>query len=79
MVFTKTGPKWSGRKGSYVGHHWFDDIVVIPEEDRIMPATIPHDVVAEHVFGCQCDGCTLYPTPLLRRLKRARLSASAQR
>lgn len=86
MVFTKSGPKYSGRKGSYVGHHWFDDIEVIPDEDRVMPMTVPHEVIAEHWITCGCVGCRAYPVEVQRRLKmeklkelkRARLSAARQ-
>ena len=87
MVFTKNGPKWSCRSGSYVGHHWFDDIVVIPDEERSMPPTVPHEVIAEHWITCGCTACQSYSPEVKRRLKMERLkklkgvrsSASAQR
>ena len=87
MVFTKQGPLHTGRKGSYSGHHWFDDIEVIPDEDRVMPMTVPHEVIAEHWITCNCMGCRAYPAEVQRRLKmeklkelkRARLSAARRR
>ena len=56
-----------------------DAIVVLPDEERVLPVTIAHEEVAEHVFGCECTGCSAYPLPLLRKLKKARLSAAQQR
>ena len=71
MVYTKQGPKNSGRKGQYVGHHWYDDIEVLPDDQRgDLPMTIAHDWVREHMFGCECIGCAAYPKDLLLRLKR---------
>lgn len=35
------GPKYSGRSGSYVGHHWYDDLELLPDEERVMPPTRP--------------------------------------
>lgn len=69
MVYTRTGPKQSGRRGQYVGHHWYDDIEVLPDEERVMPVTIPHDVVREHPVGCRCLACETYPDELKARLK----------
>lgn len=69
MVYSKAGPKHQGRKGSYVGHHWFDDIEVIDDELRVMPDTVPHHVVAEHSYKCQCVPCAQYPAELLWELK----------
>lgn len=69
MVYNKNGPKHQGRKGRYVGTHWYDDIVVIDDDRRVMPHTVPHHVVAEHEFPCQCVPCTQYPQDLLWELK----------
>lgn len=33
------GPKYSGRKGSYHGHHWYDDLELLPDDERVMPET----------------------------------------
>ena len=79
MAGNKTGPRHQGRKGAWFHIRWIDAIVVLPDEERVLPVTIAHEEVAEHVFGCECIGCSAYPLPLLRKLKRARLSASAQR
>lgn len=76
MAYNKSGPKHSGRKGRYVDHHWYDDIEVLPDDERVMPVTVAHDVVAEHPFGCECLACEAYPEALKRRLKRARLRSS---
>lgn len=35
------GPKFSGRRGQYVGHHWYDDLELLPDDERVMPATRP--------------------------------------
>jgi len=69
MVFTRQGPKHTGRKGSYVGHHWFDDIEVIDDDERVMPDTVPHEFVATHRHGCMCPPCQAYPAQLLWDLK----------
>ena len=73
MVYRKGGPKDSGRKGQYVGHHWYDDIVVIDDAERVMPDTIPHEYVAAHPLLCSCEACERYrevDPGLLRRLRR---------
>lgn len=59
-----------------MGHHWYDDIVVLPEEQRTMPETVPHEEVAAHPFGCACEACERYPAALKRRLKRRARSAA---
>lgn len=79
MVYRKDGPKGSGRPGQYVGHHWYDDIVVLPAERRVMPDTVPHEEIAVHSWGCTCGPCERYPADLRRRLKRARLRSAACR
>lgn len=76
MAYTRSGPKHQGRRGQYVGHHWYDDIEVLPDDQRVMPDTVPHDVVARHTFGCQCVPCARYPDELRDRLKRRRLRSS---
>lgn len=70
MVYTKHGPVHQGRRGQYVGHHWYDDIETIPLERRVMPVTIPHDVIGTHRYGCSCTGCEVYPEELKRRLRK---------
>lgn len=37
------GPKYSGRPGRYVGHHWYDDLELLPDDERVMPATRPDE------------------------------------
>lgn len=70
MAYNKHGPKHQGRKGQYVGHHWYDDIEVAPDEQRQLPVTVAHDVIATHRAGCACVPCSWYPEDLKRRLKR---------
>lgn len=55
---------WQGRKV------WLTE--VLPEDERVMPMTIAHDVVATHKLHCLCVACVAYPLELRRRLKRAR-------
>lgn len=76
MVYRPDGPRGTGRAGSYVGHHWYDDIVVAADEDRVLPVTVAHDVIATHRVGCACEPCGAYPEALKRRLKRAFRSAA---
>lgn len=57
MVYSKRGPKHTGRKGQYVGHHWFDDVPVLPDAQRVMPFFVPTDLVATHDAGCECGTC----------------------
>lgn len=60
MAYNKNGPKHQGRKGQYVGTRWYDDIVVIPDDERVLPDTVPHDVVATHPHECRCQPCQGY-------------------
>lgn len=76
MVFTKDGPKHRGRSGRYVGHHWYDDIEVIPDAERVLPVTVPHEVIAEHWITCHCVPCSQYPEDLRRHLKQEALRSS---
>lgn len=71
MVYTKNGPKQSGRKGVYFGHHWLDDLPLLDDQERTMPCTVAHEEIATHRFGCKCRQCSLYPEPLLWELKYA--------
>lgn len=57
MVYTAHGPKQSGRRGQYVGHHWFDDVLVLPDELREMPFAVPTDLVVTHDELCECGTC----------------------
>lgn len=70
MAYHKGGPVSTGQSGSWHHDRWLPDIVVIPLEERVMPVTVPHDVVATHQLGCACTACTAYPKPLLGRLRR---------
>ena len=70
MVYNKNGPKHQGRKGRYVGTHWHDDIVVIPDADRVMPPTVPHSIIVTHRLGCQCVPCQEYGPDLLRHVRQ---------
>ncbi len=52
------GPKFSGRKGQYVGHHWFDDLPLLPDDQRKnFPETRADDEALTHVIGCRCVVC----------------------
>lgn len=73
MAYNKHGPVHQGRKGRYVGTHWYDDIEVIPDEQRVLPETVPDHVVATHRYGCKCRPCTAYPTELKRKLRKKHL------
>ena len=51
--------------------HWYELTPVLPDDERPpLPATVPHEEVAWHSFGCECDGCARTPRDLLGRLKR---------
>ena len=38
-----SGPKAEGRKGVYYHHEWFDDLPLLPDEERVMPETVSDD------------------------------------
>lgn len=78
MVYTKTGPLHSGRRGSYHGHNWYDDIVVLPDDERVMPFTVPNTEVREHPFGCDCEACAVYIARDAKALGRMKLRWRAQ-
>lgn len=79
MAYNKNGPVHQGRKGRYVGTHWYDDIVVQPDDQRVMPDTIPHDYVAAHQPGCACEACESYPDELRATLKQRWIRSAARR
>lgn len=64
-----SGPRASGQAGTYQGHHWKPALALLPDAQRAMPETVPHEVVAAHVFGCECAACARYGA-LATRLKR---------
>lgn len=37
------GPKYAGRRGSYHGHHWVDELELLPDDEREMPSTRPDE------------------------------------
>lgn len=69
MAFNKHGPVHQGRAGQYVGTHWYDDIAVIADEARQMPATVPDEILAAHPYECACAPCRAYPSQALWELK----------
>lgn len=42
---------------------------LLPDDQRVMPETVPHEVIRKHVFGCACKHCANYGQ-LAVRLKR---------
>lgn len=73
MAPRTTGPRAEGLAGQYVGTTWYDDIKVIPEDQRAMPFTVPHEIIRDHPFLCKCEPCAVYPADLKRRLKYDRI------
>lgn len=73
MVGSAHGPKHRGEQGSYDGHHWHRDAVLIPDAERTLPETVPLDYLAGHPLSCGCAPCNRYPDRLqLERKKRVR-------
>lgn len=52
-----TGPMHRGEKGRWLWGRWYADIVVIPDEDRVMPETMSDQELESHSLLCHCPGC----------------------
>lgn len=66
-AYKRTRPAGSG---TWFRKHFYYDLVLAPEEERVMPETVAHDEIGRHPFGCECPHCQRYPAELKRRLKR---------
>ena len=54
-------------------------ITFLPDDERVMPPTVPHDVIAGHPLACMCYACRDYrafDVQLLRRLRQTRRVSS---
>lgn len=49
----------SEEKGQYwgKGHHWFPDLPLLSDEDRVMPETLTDYMAYLHDYGCRCTVC----------------------
>ena len=53
-----TGPMHRGEPGHWLWGHWYQDIVVIPDDEREFPETMSDDELESHSLLCHCSGCT---------------------
>jgi hypothetical protein len=75
MAWNRTGPVHTGRPGAYDEHgHWHDELVLLDDDARVLPETVPHSWVGKHRYGCVCAPCQRYPADVLRQAR-----ASARR
>ena len=51
---------------------WFLPLAVLPDEERVLPETIPDDETLEHSAMCRCRVCRRPQSAELWRRRRAR-------
>lgn len=69
MVFHKGGPVSTGQAGSWYRHHWYPALPLLPDNQRVMPITVPHEIIRWHRVGCACVPCQQYDPKLLSTLR----------
>jgi hypothetical protein len=80
MVYSKNGPINSGRRGAYDQFgHWHDEPTLLPEDERVLPETVPHEYLGAHTIKCRCAPCARFPDQVLLRQMKAKVRAAERR
>lgn len=65
MVYSKSGPLHTGRRGGYDKHrHWIDLPELLPDDERVLPDTAPDP--DSHAVKCRCRDCCARAAARLR-------------
>jgi hypothetical protein len=76
MAGSRHGPKHQGADGFYDEHrHWRTFPELLPDDERVMPQTVPNEYIVTHRLGCECTPCTTYPNPRALRASKIRYAA----
>ena len=77
MVGSLNGPKHRGETGFYdQNRHWRTFPELLPDDQRVLPQTVPDGYLATHRLGCGCPPCSTYSDQ--RKLRSAKLRYAAR-
>lgn len=80
MVGSKVGPLHRGADGAYDQHrNWRPALQLLPDDQRAMPDTVPHEWVFSHRLNCECLPCQRHPNQRMLRDGKLRFRRAARR